>query len=499
MSQISNLFKNGLYVGIMNVMSRASGLILSVLLVRILTPETFGLFALFQRIMEKISAAMRLGGFEASTQVLSASNHKNNPNFNPFLVSTPFFLRVLICMSLVVVFSFYPEYIAKNILQQVSLTPYMTFLAFGSAFGAVEVLSEAILKGLNQFKVFSKVNIIFAFILLPVIAVATYFYDVAGSIISLSLCLVARSFIVTGLAAFHAKRIGLSFLPNDFLNTLFQHLKIGLPFYIPILISTPVWIYALSMLTSIAGVDEMAYYRIIITCGIFIHIIPYSLLPVFITSAANEKNSAENISFFYFNMKFTIFISSLIAILLIGILPIFISIIFGSEYALVVKYFVIHGITMIIIACCNVVTSFFLARKQANFVLYANFLQSIVFLGTSMLLIPRFGLPGILVAECISYIACLLAAIILFGVKTEMNYKIFIFVLRCLPFATLFSISIFSIDSIEPVILRFTISIIIAVFLVLFFWKTILSLDDKHAVEITLFRKIPFMRTIFSK
>ena len=44
MSKVRNLLKNGAYIGIMNIVSRASGLILNIFLVRMLTTDSFGLF-----------------------------------------------------------------------------------------------------------------------------------------------------------------------------------------------------------------------------------------------------------------------------------------------------------------------------------------------------------------------------------------------------------------------------------------------------------------------
>ena len=494
MSKLSHFFQNSLYLGIMNVMSKASGLALNIFLVRILTPETFGLFALFQRLVEKVSSAIRVGGFEASTHVLTASNQTKNVEFNPFIISTPFFLRLGICIFAAGIFFTYPEFIATNILRQVSVTPYMAFLTIAACAAAMEVLSEGILKGLNQFKILSKVNIIFAFLLLIAIALASFFYDIAGSIISLSLCLITRSVIVCAIAMIHAKKAGFRLIPKDSIDVLSQHIKIGLPFYIPVLIAAPVGIYALSLLIDIAGIDDMAYYRVIITCAVFIHVIPQSILPVFITSTANEESPEENYAFIYSNLKFTILFSTIVSILLIGILPLFISIVFGSEYALAVKYFVIHAITIVLVVIYNIISSYFLAKKKVHFFLFSSIAHSIGFLFASIFLIPRYGLPGFLVAELIAYIICVLVAIITFGKKIELNNKIFIFVLRCLPFGILFILSMFGIDNIELVVLRLSSSLIIAIFLALFFWKTILSTDNKEVLKTALSQKLSFIR-----
>ena len=155
--------------------------------------------------------------------------------------------------------------------------------------------------------------------------------------------------------------------------------------------------------------------------------------------------------------------------------------------------------TMNVISCVNVFINFFLAKKQAHLVFFTNALQAIAFFAASIFLISNFGLPGMLVAECISYLVSLLAAIIFFSIKVEINYKIFNFLLKCVPFIIFFIISIFSIDYIQPVIIRFITSVIIVVFLALFFWQTVLSQEDKHALKIGFFQKIPLIRTIFSK
>lgn len=113
----------------MNIMSRASGLILNIFLVRMFTPDGFGVFDLFQNLMEKITAIIRVGGLEASTHVLVATSDERNIKPTPSLLSVPLLIRISFCL-IFASFLIFPTYIAVNILKQPALIPYMHFFVF---------------------------------------------------------------------------------------------------------------------------------------------------------------------------------------------------------------------------------------------------------------------------------------------------------------------------------------------------------------------------------
>ena len=60
------------YQILMVIIQRVSGLVINVLLVKFLAPQSFGVFALFQRLVETTTSVYRLG-LQASSQVLIAS------------------------------------------------------------------------------------------------------------------------------------------------------------------------------------------------------------------------------------------------------------------------------------------------------------------------------------------------------------------------------------------------------------------------------------------
>jgi len=493
MLKIQNFINNGVYMGAMNIISRASGLILNIFLVRMLTPDGFGVFALFQNLMEKITAIIRVGAFETSTHVLVATSDERNIKPTPSLLSVPFLIRISFCLIFAALFLIFPTYIAVNILKQPVLIPYMHFFVFTCVAGAIEVLCEGVLKGLNLFKSLSKINVAFALFLLLLMPPMTYFYSLTGAIFAFTFCVVARSSAIISIAVIQSRSAGYTFSLHNFFNILLKHLKIGLPTWLPVLIVAPVSIYVISLLTSVAGIDDMAYYRVIVTCGVFIQLIPHSLLPGFITVAANESNQEENSSFFNLNLKFTIFTSLILSVLLLGIMPLFISIVFGSAYALAVKFFLIYAMTMLVVNCANVFASFLMTQKYANALLYGNTSKGILLLIAGMYLIPLYGLPGFLMAEFIAYLGALIVYIIFFGVKIQSTYSIKYLLMRIMPFIMMSILATLAINFIQPVIIRFSVSAISAILLVYFFWKTALLHEERMQLKNYL-EQLPFYK-----
>lgn len=483
MSKIQNFINNGAYIGIMTIVSRASGLILNIFLVRMLTPDGFGLFSLFQSLAERISAALRVGGFESSAHVLFATSDERNIKPTPSLLSVPLLIRIIFCLIFATLFFIFPSYIATNILKQSALIPYMHFFVFACVAGALEVLCEAVLKGLNLFKTISKINIAFALFLLVLMPLMTYFYSLTGAIFAFTISIVARSSAVIATTLVQSRGLGYTFSLHNFFSILLKHLKIGLPTWLPILVLTPASIYVISLLTSVAGIDDMAYYRVIVTCGAFIQLIPGSLLPGFITASANASNQEESVSFFNLNLKFTIFTSVVISILLIGVIPLFISIVFGSAYALAVEFFAIYVFIVLAINCSNVFASFLMAQKYANAVLYCQTSHGILLVTAGMYLIPLYGLAGFLVVELIACLGALVIYIIFFGIKIQSTNSIAYLLMRMIPIVSMFTVAMLAINSIQPVIMRFSVSVISAIFLGYLFWKTALLQEERKQLK----------------
>ena len=479
MSKLRNFIINGAYVGAMNLVSRASGLLLNVILVRMLTVDSFGLFALFQRIMEKVSMMIRFGGFETSTHVLLASSQEKDIKAAPSLFSVPLAIRIIFCLIFAILFLSFPTYIATNILKQSALIPYMNFFVFACIAAALEVLCDGVLKGLNLFKILSRINITFALILLLIMPLMTYYFSLTGAIFAFTICLVSRSSAVITIALIQSIKSGYTFSLQNFYRVLLMHIKIGFPSWLPVLIIAPAGIYVISLLTAVAGIDDMAYYRVIVTCGVFIQLIPHSLLPSFITESANESNEEESARFFYLNFKLTIITSVLIGILFLGIMPLFISIVFGSAFTLAVKFFLIYIFTMIVVNCTNVFSSFLIAKKYGNAMLFGNTAHGIFLAAVGTYVIPLYGLPGFLAAELAAWFGALIIYIIFFSYKIQSADSIIHLLIRMTPFVALFILITIALNTIQPVFLRFSASIIGSIFLGWLFWKTVLLRDEK--------------------
>ena len=463
----------------MTIFNRVGGFILNILLVRFFSADNFGLFALFQRVSEQVNSILRVGGLESSTHVLVARyQDKPKQNFTS-LISVVMVFRFITCALLAIIFSIDAEYFVSEVLKQPALLPYKYLLLITAMAGSLEVLSEGILKGLGRFQALSNINIIFSIISVFLISSLAYFFGVTGSIIALATCLSLRSVFVIFCGILFSQKSGFNFSLDNFLGVLIKNFQIGLPNYLPVLITAPANIYAISLLTSVAGIDDIAYYRVIITCGVLIQVIPYSFLPVLISSTASKIGEDESADFMLENIKYMVSISSIIGLSFFGIMPLFISIAFGNEYALAVKFFEIYLFTMIVVNCLNILVSFFLARQLAKFNLLINSFAGIILFASASYLIPLSGLPGFLIAEFIGYFSALFLAIYIYYKKINNGKKIFSLVISFLPFGIIFCASILAVDSLDRVILRFFTSISCAVLLASIFWRSMLLNEDR--------------------
>ena len=174
-------------------------------------------------------------------------------------------------------------------------------------------------------------------------------------------------------------------------------------------------------------------------------------------------------------------------------MPLFISIVFGSAYALAVKFFLIYAMTMLVVNCANVFASFLMTQKYANALLYGNTSKGILLLIAGMYLIPLYGLPGFLMAEFIAYLGALIVYIIFFGVKIQSTYSIKYLLMRIMPFIMMSILATLAINFIQPVIIRFSVSAISAILLVYFFWKTALLHEERMQLKNYL-EQLPFYK-----
>ena len=282
-------------------------------------------------------------------------------------------------------------------LGQPDILNYVLVLAVFVFFLILEIQTEFLLRGLQQFKFLSIIQISFTLISIISISISTYFFSLDGAIISLTLTGSLRSiFMILGtIYILHALKVTLVF--HDFWRTLISHIKVGTPHSIEAAILGPVNLYLIYLLTSNFGVDELAYQRIIYSIGSIIMVIPFAIQATFLSEGVVKSNDGSNLeAFFLRNLKFVFFVSLLVVIIISGVLPLLIKLAFGSDYSAAVDLSLTYLNLFILINVFNLTTSFFLTNNKISLDFYSRILQVFLFLAFGSMLIEIMGLRGYL-------------------------------------------------------------------------------------------------------
>lgn len=443
-----------------DVVVRGSGFIINVLLTKFLNPFGFGVYSLFQTSGNGINSVLKLGGFETSTQLMVA-NPKNHENIFKLssIICTPFIVRISIAIIGFLILALFPDWIANDLLGQPDILNYVLVLAVFVFFLILEIQTEFLLKGLQQFNFLSIIQISFTLISIISISISTYFFSLDGAIISLTLTGSLRSIFMMLGTIYILQSLKVTLVFHDFWRTLISHIKVGTPHSIEAAIFGPVNLYLIYLLTSNFGVDELAYQRIIYSIGSIIMVIPFAIQTTFLSEGVVKSNDGSNLeAFFLRNLKFVFFVSLLVVIIISGVLPLLIKLAFGSDYSAAVDLSLTYLNLFILINVFNLTTSFFLTNNKISLDFYSHILHVFLFLIFGSILIENMGLRGYLIASVLGYAISFLTAIFFLSYILKFRLTIQYIIYRFSFIYLFFYLILKFILSIDPVIPRFLVS-----------------------------------------
>ena len=293
------------YQVLMVLIQRMSGFLINIIMVQLLTPQNFGLFSLFQRLAETTTAVYRLG-LSVSSQVLIAAPEEDKHDKGSLIGSALSLNLVIIFLgtTFLIVFS---DFASEEVYQQTSIKPWLFCLILFCFFQAFENILEGIMKGFSAFKSLGLFNSYIAILFLFFIPVFTWLFSLKGAIYIVTFFQVLRTtfYVIFTYNNIRLARIRLNL--KNFYSSSFTHLKIALPFYLPTLITAPVSIYLLSILTTEEGLESLAYLKILVSLGMIAFSIPNAMVGVFLSRFAEEKDyldDKENLNYlFSLNLK----------------------------------------------------------------------------------------------------------------------------------------------------------------------------------------------------
>ena len=477
------------YQILMVIIQRVSGLLINVLLVKFLAPQSFGIFALFQRLAETTTSVYRVG-LPASSQVLIASPiDKGEKNYDQgSLVGSALILNFIIIILGTTFLLFFKDYASEQIYQQPSIQPWILCLIIFCLFQAFENTLDGILKGFNRFKKLGLFNSYIAIPYLILVPIFTWLFSLKGAIYIITLFQIVRTlfYVIFTLKELKIVEVVINF--KEFYSSSLAHLKIALPFYLPYLILAPVTIYLLSLLTDQDGLESMAYLKILVSIGTIIFSIPNAIVAVFLTRFAEEEDYSEDKKdlnhLFALNLKLVWLFSIVSSLIVVSVLPIIISFLFGNEYESILKMIPYYLPTITLINMFNIFAYAFLARKKANSVMLMHIVFGVSWYFVGIYLIPSLGLTGYLISEFFSFLLAVIAAILSYHhlFKPFLGFyesliKMFLAMLAIFTFAFYF-------NSVDEIIYRVFIFGSSCLVLLVLFWFFFLDSREKSSITV---------------
>jgi O-antigen/teichoic acid export membrane protein len=407
--------------------SQASSLIVFIILARLLSKEDVASYALMQSI---IAAGMTCCGLWIGTGVtrfiaLNSKSDKLAAGRYAFLgIISSFFLSILAALLL---YNF-SDFFSLSLFGSKNLSPYLKIISFIIILHSIDSIQMQTLQSLVAFKEISKNNLIKAVLLIPIMGIGAYKFDVLGAFYGLLLMSliflvinyysVRKYFSINNIQyVFKLKRI-------DF----YLFYKYATPLFFGALLGTPVILIANSILSQGAlGIEQVAYFAIASQWRSLIQHIPKRMtdvaLPMLSTSHGNDNNGDFYETFIQTNTFSLLFGYILVTILMFNI-PIIISL-YGESFEganITIGLMLLAGG----ISCHGSgIAPLIYSKGYTVFGLYTNLIWSSIFILTSLYFIDILGAAALALGMCIGYVLTLSITIIYLSYKKEVSIILF--------------------------------------------------------------------------
>lgn len=413
MSRFSQYTKNiGALVG-QSFIQRTLGMVTTMVLARALGSASFGAYSIVVNTANSAYGFVRLG-VDASIHVHTAGGYVDDDGRckTGELLAAGFLLLLLAgivgglgCLVLA-------DWLSENIYGKPELAIWIRVGGIVVFLQCVSQFCYAAMAGLHRFTAYARIMVASAVINVVAITGGVLLAGLIGVVVAM----ISVQFITVVWLALGVKtglRIeSLQLTLRNFSSRVGQLLKFGFPFYAAGLISIPVIYYLQGLLVRHAGLEALGYLRVIMALAMIVSFIPTSasaaMVSMFVrTKSKDESALAEKIMR---NVKMILLFALIIAAMVTIILPWLIPILFGQEYVAVIGAAGLAMVTAVMTAVVGVIGNALFSAKRVDLIFLTTLMQMTVFYVTGIILIPKYGLIGFLVAELLGCLALLVVA-----------------------------------------------------------------------------------------
>jgi len=398
-SKIRNLIEKGFfYIFGANVLNAIIGFAGSILIIRILSKEDFGLFSYSQNILSFFLLFNALGVTSGMLQFGSETTDSNRRNsIFRYGIQIGIIFNIFISLLILIYGKYLPLSIeeARPIILSMFLLPLFMFL-----FESIQTYFRTTLKN----KEFSTISIINAVSIFMFSIAGAYFFDAVGVMvfryfaylvtIILGVILLKKAYI----KVFKSKNLKSTFkksflkfsLISSFNNAISQMLYVIDVFLVGLII---------------VDINIIASYKTATIIPIALNFIPISIMmfiyPYFARNSTNHPWIKKN----YLHLTKYMFIANfVITTLLIILAPFIVRILFGSEYNDAVATFRILSFGYLIASTFRIpIGNILLMLKKVKFLLYLAIITGVLNIVLDIVLIQKYGSIGAAIATVVVY------------------------------------------------------------------------------------------------
>lgn len=447
---LKKFINSSFWVLLATVVTKLSGFLVLPFIARILGPTSLGVYSLLFQTISTADSLSRMGVDAAMTR--NGAQHESigsEATGRLFGVGTCLIFSTGILIT-VLVWLFRKE-LAINWLGNAQIISWLGIASLTIFIAALGVSPWFYLIALQEFRFFSLRRSIVATIQVVLTVILTWGFGLRGAVWSLAIIALLDSLFGwwLSLAILHKHQIRLRF--DHFIPEAISILKFGLPFYASNFLTSFVGLPLLGYVSQIGGVEQVGYLRVAQSLSSLISFLPSAIAPVLISNlSASLAAQSED----YHTLK-SLHLRSLWLILLLSSLVIIfnidwlIELLFGQKYqqSIILSRIIIW--TTCIGGLSGGLSQYTLSMGNTRIMAIINTSSLVVMLGVAILLIPKYSVIGLLIAQLTSSLFSLIAYVkpALYDLKSEDRIYV-----KQLAFISFFSFCV----SFLPMILSFS-------------------------------------------
>ncbi len=410
MSSSSQFRVNSAWMMVLAVAQRLIGAVSTAVIANALGPAQLGAYAVATTTANNAYGVSRLG-VDMGVHVLASAKDPvaEKAELEELLgVATTLFLGMAALGAMgCIVFS---APIALLLFRTDELLPFVQIAALLLFGQVVTQLAYVIFAGLHTFRAYARILMIVS----PLVAIATALTALVSGAFRVAFVAGAAQVVLGAALVMVAIRtahgMGLNIRPRLGARPVTAILRVGLPFYLAGLIALPVDYLAQASLVRGHSVSALGDLRVVVAIIAVVSLLPGALNGPMISAFSRIHGGARDIDALFSQTLRGVWTVALFGSLVVGLAwPLLVSL-FGADYDDARTIGFIALIYAVGVCLRNVWSNRLLSSERQGLLVLVNSADAVVFAICALLLVPRFGLAGYLVAQASGVVAPLLGA-----------------------------------------------------------------------------------------